>query len=86
MNQLAHLEKMTLVQKRDCSQRKWVFKACTGFSSHSFDYKDNKDSLWSNNSPNEPFFELPKILPLKTSINVTQYIRKDLEKIIQIVF
>lgn len=51
MDQLACLEKITLVQGRDCpTQRSWASKAPTDLSSHRFDDKDYENPL----RPNKP--------------------------------
>lgn len=70
---------MTLVWEKGHLQKKQVFKALTGFLSPSSDHKNslrqNKLSARSD-----------KVLSPKVLVNITQYTKKNLEQVIQIVF
>lgn len=76
---------MTSIQKRDCSQRKQISKAPTSSSFHWSDHNDQdyKDYLGSNKPLARPFqaplFKVP-------TANITWYMQKDLNQIVQPVF
>ena len=94
MGQLARLEKITLIRRRDClAQRDQAFKAFIRPVSNKSDNRDYTDPLGSNKSgpPKAPVKPLETLigpealveLPVSQDPSANQYSQQNLDKIIQ---